>query len=291
MPIREIALSDVSFPFRMVYQDTKDPASELPDHLHDRYEIVYVYNGLGTFFIDNTLLDMCRGDLFVIPGNTIHHAIPNAENPVTSTAVFFDAMLLQNPFFGDGFSILQNIEGNRSKNVYQFRLTKAEQGTAEAQLESIYKECLQPQTGYQQIIALTLQLMLIRFMRADRQKSQETSIALTSPAWFKDVLQHIENHLQHTITLGELANVAMISQSHLSRAFKRFVGLNLVDYITTKRMILAKELLINTDAKVATVCENCGFESLPHFHRTFKKYTGVTPATYRKLNGMSLGRW
>ncbi|MDO7488684.1 AraC family ligand binding domain-containing protein [Peribacillus frigoritolerans] len=40
---------DLLFPFSFVYQDTKSPQNELSDHMHDHYEIVYVYNGKGTF--------------------------------------------------------------------------------------------------------------------------------------------------------------------------------------------------------------------------------------------------
>jgi cupin superfamily acireductone dioxygenase involved in methionine salvage len=43
-----------AFPLLMTYRDTKSPQNELPNHLHVWVEIVYVYEGKGTFFIDNT---------------------------------------------------------------------------------------------------------------------------------------------------------------------------------------------------------------------------------------------
>jgi AraC-like DNA-binding protein len=48
-------------------------------------------------------------------------------------------------------------------------------------------------------------------------------------------------------------------------------------------MIKAKGLLLESDAKILVIADMCGFESLPHFHRTFKKYVGVTPAEFRRI--------
>ncbi|MBW7457392.1 helix-turn-helix domain-containing protein [Paenibacillus sepulcri] len=47
-------------------------------------------------------------------------------------------------------------------------------------------------------------------------------------------------------------------------------------------MVHAKELLVATDLKVAAIALECGFDSLPHFHRMFKRLTGSAPAEYRQ---------
>ena len=58
--------------------------------------------------------------------------------------------------------------------------------------------------------------------------------------------------------------------------------MNVTDYVNAKRIVLAKEQLLGSDDNVSLIAERCGFESLPHFHRVFKKLTGTTPASYRR---------
>lgn len=56
-PLRKPFQGDPLFPMEMVYRTKKSPQLELPHHLHDLYELVYVYQGKGTFFIENKLME------------------------------------------------------------------------------------------------------------------------------------------------------------------------------------------------------------------------------------------
>jgi AraC-like DNA-binding protein len=58
--------------------------------------------------------------------------------------------------------------------------------------------------------------------------------------------------------------------------------MNVTDYVNAKRISLAKERLLESDDSVSLIAERCGFESLPHFHRIFKKITGQTPGAYKR---------
>jgi YesN/AraC family two-component response regulator len=58
-------------------------------------------------------------------------------------------------------------------------------------------------------------------------------------------------------------------------------GMTLINYINSKRVIKAKELLLKTNKNVTAIAEEVGFKSAPYFYRTFKKYVGLTPSEYR----------
>lgn len=116
-PYRKSFAGDPLFPFEIVYKTIKYPDNELPDHLHDHYELVYVHSGQGIFFIDNCWYQKSAGDLFVIPGNTIHHSLPDLEDPIVSSAIFFAPSLIAGPLLGDGYFPLQCYEIARKKAV------------------------------------------------------------------------------------------------------------------------------------------------------------------------------
>ena len=57
---------------------------------------------------------------------------------------------------------------------------------------------------------------------------------------------------------------------------------SVVEYIHEVRIRKAKELLIQTEKTVQEISGSVGFANIQHFHRLFKRLTGVTPNEYRK---------
>ncbi|MBB6634556.1 AraC family transcriptional regulator [Cohnella thailandensis] len=272
-----------SFPFSFVYRDTKTKQRELPDHLHDWYEMVYVHGGRGTFFIDRTFYEMNAGSLFLIPGNTIHRAIPDALDPVTSTAVFFHPILLPLQSLGEPFSYLQSFDRSRLNRTYRLKCSPSLQAALEQSLNEIDRELRASESGVRHAVSLLLQRILLavhRELGAElRQSSPSPAIG---PVWMRDALLHIDEHYSEEIGLHELSRRASVSPAHFSRVFKQLTGMNVTGFIAAKRIIKAKERLLETDLNVAVIAAECGFDNLPHFHRLFKRIVGKTPSAYRR---------
>ncbi|MCC2727878.1 helix-turn-helix transcriptional regulator, partial [Blautia sp. MSK22_86] len=66
------------------------------------------------------------------------------------------------------------------------------------------------------------------------------------------------------------------------KMFRKDIGTSLNDYINSLRVEKAKHLLENTNTKVIDIALEVGFDTLPYFSSVFKKYTGVSPAEFRK---------
>jgi AraC-like DNA-binding protein len=280
-PIRRQFTSDYRFPFHLVYRDTKSSQSELPDHLHDWFELIYVYRGKGTIFIDQTFYEMEQGDWFIVPGNTIHRAFPDQENPVTSTAVFFSSILLQQSSWGDSFSYLQCFEQAKKRRAHKIPSTESQRQMFERYLEDTYQECQLQNPGYRHAILLHLQRILLEINREMVQGSQGPG-STVGPVWMKEILLYIDEHTDANLSLPSLSQRASVNPSHFCRVFKQLTGMNVTEYVNTKRIIRAGDLLLSTDNSISTIASMCGIETLPHFHRMFKKVTGMTPAIYRK---------
>lgn len=282
-PIRKKFDSSHSFPFSFVFKDTKSSQSELPDHLHDWYELVYVYSGKGTFFIDQTFYDMRQGDVFAIPGNTIHRAFPDREDPITSTALFFSPILVQQASYGDSFSFLQCFDQSKKLKNYKFNSSSTQQHQLEAYMEQLHEEAQAQKLGHRHAIVLGLEQILLYLSReVDPRSQQELGGAKFGPIWMAEILLYIDEHLDGDVGLHALSLRASVTPAHFCRVFKQLTGMNVTEYITTKRIIKAKELLFDQDHTISLIAEMCGFESLPHFHRMFKRIVGMTPAAYKK---------
>lgn len=89
----------------------------------------------------------------------------------------------------------------------------------------------------------------------------------------------------HPWTLEELAREAGMSRSVLADRFAHLVGYPPMRYLTLWRIQVAARMLADGEAKVAAVGREVGYASEAAFSRTFKKVTGVSPATWRERRG------
>jgi YesN/AraC family two-component response regulator len=83
------------------------------------------------------------------------------------------------------------------------------------------------------------------------------------------------------LTLAGLAREGGVSKYQLSRRFHEVMGVTLRGYLLRARLGKAKELLAITRAQVTEVALAVGFGDLPRFDKVFKRYTGLTPSSYR----------
>ena len=63
---------------------------------------------------------------------------------------------------------------------------------------------------------------------------------------------------------------------------KKATGLNFTEYLSRVRVGKAKNLLINPNLRVTEIAYAIGFQSLPHFNKMFKTFTGMSPTAFRK---------
>lgn len=96
------------------------------------------------------------------------------------------------------------------------------------------------------------------------------------------VLQHIDAHLDQTITVEELASIAHLHPKYFIRTFKRAVGVPPIQYVNRRRMERARTLLAATELNVSEVADRFDME-VSYFSRLFKETTGFTPSQYREM--------
>ncbi|MBD3919809.1 AraC family transcriptional regulator [Paenibacillus sp. PR3] len=280
-PLRKSFDATGLFPFALNYRDTKTPQFELPDHVHDWHELVYVHSGRGTFFIQHTVYEMKAGDLFVIPSNTIHRATPDSEEPVTSTAIFFSPTFIKSPAFDEQWQPDQLFQSDN----YLYELTETDQAQFEQSLRSMKLELEKQQEGFRTAVWLKLLAVLHHTCRSQAINRSKTLRSSSGPDWLDKILSYVEAEQSKDggdkLTLSTLAKIANVSAAHFSRVFRQKTGMNVTDYLTTRRIIKAKQLLAATDDKVSWIATVCGFDSMTYFHRSFKKYVGMSPAKYR----------
>lgn len=96
------------------------------------------------------------------------------------------------------------------------------------------------------------------------------------------VISFIEQHYKDDITLSSIAGKVYMNSNYLSQLFKQQTGRNFLEYLTEFRIAKAKELLKSTNIKAYDVAGEVGYRDHHYFSQIFKKYTGLSPAEFRK---------
>ena len=102
------------------------------------------------------------------------------------------------------------------------------------------------------------------------------------PAWFNAFLQDMQLPENITRPTAELYKLTFFSYRHLTRLFKEFTGETLSEYQQRLKINYAATLLRTTDLSTLQIASTCGYDSLSHFIRIFKKYYNITPHHYKK---------
>lgn len=88
------------------------------------------------------------------------------------------------------------------------------------------------------------------------------------------------------VNLDDVAQKLGLNSSYFSQLFKRETGQTFVEYRIHLRMETAKQLLERSDLRIIDIASEIGYDDAPHFAKTFKKYTGISPKEYRQSLGI-----
>ncbi len=92
----------------------------------------------------------------------------------------------------------------------------------------------------------------------------------------------IGEHQAESISLDQIAKTLNVSTFYFCKLFKKATGLTFTDYLARTRIERAKNLLLNPNVRISEVAYDCGFLSLTHFNRIFKRVVGKSPTQYRQ---------
>ncbi|WP_299521304.1 AraC family transcriptional regulator [Winogradskyella sp.] len=251
-------------------------------HYHPELELTLITKGKGTRFVGDSIAPFSDFDLVLIGENVPHHWVSSIHNEEQQSAIViqFEADLFSNFRECEAFAILFDL----AKRGIQFANPS----------ETITKSIL-AFDGLQPIEQLSLLLKLLADLEQYEHKQLLTSEGYNlneklkfSESKFSKVNSYILEHLHEKLTVNDMANfVHMVPQS-FCRWFKKHSGHSFISFLNLARIERACQDLITTTEPIQTIALSCGFETLSHFNRTFKKLKGVSPREFRQNKKPSL---
>lgn len=112
------------------------------------------------------------------------------------------------------------------------------------------------------------------------------AIQKNDPPWVAHAKEHVKARFLDRVTLEDVARHCRMTPDQLSNGFKNATGMTFTEYVTRVRVEKARELLRNRSLRMDEVAWSSGFQSVSHFSRTFRYYTGMTPSAFREFHAL-----
>jgi len=102
-------------------------------------------------------------------------------------------------------------------------------------------------------------------------------------AWqARKVREYVDAHIAGSIRVADLCALIHRSEAHFSRAFKRTFGASPHAFVNHRRVQLAAQYMLETDACLSDIALRCGFTDQAHLCKRFRQATGETPGAWRR---------
>jgi AraC family transcriptional regulator len=137
-----------------------------------------------------------------------------------------------------------------------------------------------PAAAYLEPLGAVLSVHLARHYGAAAPESDSGPCGLP-PHRLMRVQAFVRDHISEVLHVERLAAEVHMSQYHFARMFKHATGQAPHLYVVMQRVSHAKALLRETELPLLEVAEQSGFRTQGHFTGVFRRYTGVTPRTFR----------
>lgn len=98
------------------------------------------------------------------------------------------------------------------------------------------------------------------------------------------MLQYLHVNIENYFSVEALCQSLHISKAYASAAFKKRMGITIMQYARKIKIDRAETLLLNSTDSILEISNLLGFYDQSHFSRTFKALTGVTPSEFRNNN-------
>ena len=261
-----------------VYEKEGIPTGAMAFHYHNFYEILYVLEGEYTSMVETQSYHLHKGDFLLIDQNVMHKYQPMEGKGENSKRII---LWVTGPFLrklSDEDLDLTECFRTQSARAWHFPvyyeemlrgylLKLAMDGTAAGIRRAMDR-------GYLTLFFSHLNLL------CGRKESLLSGEYVAEHPIVEKVSAYIEEHIEETITLEQLAEEVHMSKYHFLRRFKELTGVTVHAFVMNKRLIRACELLQKGES-VTNAYQSTGFGDYSVFLRNFRTQFGISPGQYR----------
>ena len=240
-------------------------------HYHDFHKIIVFISGKVTYHIEGKAYHLKPLDILLVSQGAIH-------KPEIDPSVPYERYIF---WIRDDLSCQELNTCFQKANDRSFNLVRADSALQERLKDLLpeIKQTLQNKHFGDTVLrnALFTQFMIYInriFLRTSSSPDKKT---YSSDTQVEQLLKYINRNLSENLSIDQLANRFFFSKYHMMRKFKNETGYTIHNYITSKRLLMARSL-ISQGMPVMKAAQASGFHDYTTFVRAYKKQFGKAPS-------------
>lgn len=240
-------------------------------HYHDFHKIIVFISGKVTYHIEGKAYHLKPRDILLVSQGAIH-------KPEIDPSVPYERYIF---WIRDDLSCQELNTCFQKANDRSFNLVRADSALQERLKDLLpeIEQTLQNKHFGDTVLrnALFTQFMIYInriFLRTSSSPDEKT---YSSDTQVEQLLKYINRNLSENLSIDQLAERFFLSKYHMMRKFKNETGYTIHNYITSKRLLMARSL-ISQGIPVMKAALASGFRDYTTFVRAYKKQFGKAPS-------------
>lgn len=258
---------DIDFSYKI--DRASDPKDNYQRHMHYFNELIYFIDGDVKYTVESDTMQLKKGDLIFISPGKYHFAQVGKEAVYERFVLKFSDSVMP-PFLREKMHAANSFFGEHKELQALF-----------TQLDSYYNNFTNEELYSLFVCEIVKTMILLCKTPQDVNRQYNT---LLSP-----ILRYIDENIQSPISPDSLSEHFHFSKSYIGNEFKKYIKMPLMQYIRTKKIIAAHNMLL-AGRKKTEVAELFGFEDYSTFYRTYLKVMGFPPTAAGKRENIGTGK-
>lgn len=277
---------EMSSRFVDTHQDVSRSNSQVSLHSHAFYELLYCRSNCDVeYLVGSDRYRLQKGDIVLVPPGISHRPIlpekmtePYVRDILWISAEFMNTIMRAFPddtvMYRDHSNPIRTA-GTRWESIGAMFRTGVKEAEAGA-------------PGWEAAVVGNTLMIFAKLKRAYIERTAGV-LKAEKRELLDEITAYIETHYPRQLTLQDFAKRFYVSESTVSHLFKQKMGVSLYRYVTQRRLIAAKNLIVE-GLPLEAVAEQVGFSDYSAFYRAFKGEFGISPRQFRIQTGIQAER-
>lgn len=244
-------------------------------HYHDFNKIIIFLRGNVTYCIEGQSYILSPYDVILVKAGEVHRPVIHDNTDYERIIIYISPDYIS-AYGEEKCNLGICFEKNSSSHSSVLRMA----GMKKSKLFYVMQELRNSFHEKEYAAGLYRDTLFIEFLihlnRAALLNNLPYMVSSSSNGKIIKVLSHINEHLTEDITIDGLAEQFYTSRYYLMHSFKEQTGYTIGSYLSTKRLLFARDLILNGTG-MTDACFACGFKNYSTFSRAYKKQFGQSP--------------